>query len=239
MISTRLAAILALMAAVPALADPMVVRAIGPSATLYKPGQKLVATTPLTLKAGDQLTILDARGTRSFSGPGRFSLAAASASTAPAFTELLTQKSERRARIGAVRGPGVEFKGKPVPPGIWAVDSGVGGTVCALDLTQLSLWRAEPVAAGSLTVSRASGGAAVPVAFAAGQAMASWPATLAIADGDVFKIAGTGAPATITVRKLAAPAAVDALGAAFAEHGCMGQLDRLAAVTKVADAPAP
>ncbi len=245
MISNRLrglgAGMAALLLAVPVLAAPMVVRVVGPSAAQYKPGQKLADNAALMLKAGDQVTILDARGTRSFSGPGSFSLAAAStAVTGTPFSDLLTQKAERRARIGAVRGPGTAYVGKPVPPGVWAVDAGSSGTVCALDPTKVSLWRADPLAAGTVTVARAAGGAGVPLAYAAGQAVAAWPAALPIADGDSFKMSGSGSPATIRFRKLAAaPAAVDALGAAFIDNGCTGQFERLTAVTRVADASTP
>ncbi|WP_426162729.1 hypothetical protein [Sandarakinorhabdus sp. DWP1-3-1] len=231
----------ALLLAAPAVAAPMVVRAVGPSAALFKPGQKLAETAALTLRAGDRVTILDARGTRSFAGPGSFSLAAASSvvATTP-FAELLTQKSERRARIGAVRGPGATFAGTPVPPGVWAVDAGASGTVCALDVGRVSLWRADPLAAGTVTIARAGGGAGVPLAYAAGQAVAAWPAALAISDGDSFKVTGAGAAATIRFRKLAAaPAAVDALGAAFVENGCDGQFQRLAAVTRVGEGAVP
>ncbi len=244
MISNRLCAlgagVAALLLAAPAVAAPMVVRAIGPSAAQYKPGQKLADNAALTLKAGDQVTILDARGTRSFSGPGSFRLAAAStAVTGTPFSDLLTQKAERRARIGAVRGPGTSYTGKPVPPGVWAVDAGSSGTVCALDPTKVSLWRADPVAAGTVTVARAAGGAGVALGYAAGQAVAAWPAALPIADGDSFKVSGGGSAATIKFRKLAAAPAVDALGAAFVENGCDSQFERLTALTRVAEASTP
>ena len=61
--------------------------------------------------------------------------------------------------------------GKPTPPGVWAIDAAAGGTVCAIDAAKLSVWRAEPMAAGSMTITRRRrwqiGGT---VAFAAGQA---------------------------------------------------------------------
>lgn len=242
MISIRWPGVAAvLLLAVPAAAAPMVVRAVGPSAAQYKPGQMLADNAALSLKAGDMVTILDARGTRSFSGPGSFRLAAASTAVAATpFSELLSQKSERRARIGAVRGPGLTFDGTPVPPGVWAVDAGASATVCALDLSRVSLWRADPLAAGTLKIARAAGGAAVPLAYAAGQAVAAWPATLAIGDGDSFKVTGAGAAATIRFRKLAAaPATIDALGAAFVENGCDGQFARLATATRVVEGGVP
>nr|WP_310523537.1 hypothetical protein [Polymorphobacter sp.] len=244
-IKARAAVLAALLLVAPALAGPLVVRAIGPSAPGFKPGARLPDNAPLVLKAGDQVTILDARGTRSFSGPGSFRFESVSASAAPTgFTELLTQKPERRARIGAVRGSGGTATGTPVPPGVWAVDAGRTGTVCALDPAKISLWRANPTAAGNVTITRVSG-ASSPAAsattsvlpFAPGQAVANWPAALPVADGDQFRTTGAGAPATLTIRKLVAPAAIDALGAALLASGCQSQFDRLTTVTKVTDAP--
>jgi len=223
------------LAAAPALAGPLVVRAAGPSAAVFKPGARL-PDAPLVLKAGDQVTVLDERGTRSFTGPGTFSFTSASAAAAPTeFTALLTQKAPPKARIGAVRGSAGEMTGPPTPPGIWAIDSGKSDTVCALDPAKSALWRAEPMAAGTLTVTRVSDGKSAPVAFTAGQATAPWPADVVPAGGDQFRISGGKAPAMITVRKLGSePAALDQLGAAFLEAGCQGQFDRLTTVTKVA-----
>ncbi|MFZ4111289.1 MAG: hypothetical protein ACOYKQ_12560 [Polymorphobacter sp.] len=233
-------AVLAVLPA-PAQAVPMVVRAVGPSSVTYKPGQKLSETATLILKPGDTLTVLDAKGTRSFTGPGsfRFDQASASAAAPNAFAELLTQKSERRARIGAVRGSGGEMPGKPVPPGIWAIDAAAGGTVCAVDANKLSVWRAEPMAAGSMTITRVADGKSAALPFVAGQAIANWPAAVAGSDG-AFRVAnGTGTPTMLTIKLLAkAPTAIDELGAALLETGCAAQFERLANSTK-APAPAP
>ncbi|MFZ4688430.1 MAG: hypothetical protein ACOYLS_04260 [Polymorphobacter sp.] len=226
--------------AFPALAGPIVVRAVGPSAVSYKPGQKLADTATLVLKAGDQVTVLDAKGTRSFSGPGsfRFDTASASAETPTAFADLLTQKPERRARIGAVRGSAGEMTGPATPPGVWAIDVGASGTVCAIDPAKLSLWRAEPMAAGAVTITRTSDGKSAPVAFAPGASIAAWPATLVPASGDQFRVSGAGAPATMTLRTVKGAASVDVLGAELIDAGCMSQFERLARATKVTDAPA-
>ena len=232
-----LAAAAVAMLPAPAQAVPMVVRAVGPSAAAYKPGQKLSDTATLVLKSGDTLTVLDAKGTRSFTGPGsfRFDQASASAEAPTAFAELLTQKSERRARIGAVRGSGGEVTGKPTPPGVWAIDAAAGGTVCAIDAGKLSVWRAEPMAAGSMTITRVADGKTAALPFAAGSAIANWPVEVAGSGGTFKVVNGSGAPATLTVKVLAkAPTAVDELGAALLESGCASQFERLANATKVA-----
>src|SRR5205085_12101087 len=60
-------------AAAPAAANVLVVRSTGPSAASYRAGQSLADNQRITLRAGDQLTILANGGTRTFRGPGTFS----------------------------------------------------------------------------------------------------------------------------------------------------------------------
>jgi hypothetical protein len=220
--------------AVPAAAGPLVVSATGPSMANFQPGQRL-PDAPLLLKAGDKLVVLDKQGTRNFKGPGKFDFNVASAAAAPtAFADLLAQKPERRARIGAVRGARGATSGPPTPPGIWAVDSGKSGNVCALDMTKMALWRAEPMKAGTLIVTRSADGKSEPVSFAAGQAVANWPAALTPTSGETFAISGGATPAKVTVKSIAgAPQAVDTLGAALIENGCQPQFDRLVKAASV------
>jgi hypothetical protein len=228
------AAVLAAVVLVPSSAEagPLVVRASGPSAASFKPGQRL-PDTPLVLKSGDAVTVLDKLGTRNFSGPGSFDFAAASQAAAPvAFTELLTQKPVRRARIGAVRSVGAEPAGAPAPPGIWAIDAAAGGTVCALDPAKMSLWRADPAVAAAVKITRSADGATANVNFRPGEAIATWPAALAPASGDRFAVSGDGLSSNLTIRQItAAPDALDALGAALIEKGCQSQFDRLVQAT--------
>jgi hypothetical protein len=211
-----------------ATAGPLVVRAAGPSAASFKPGQRL-ADGPITLKAGDSIVVLDAKGTRSFSGPGSFSLAAPSAAAQEvAFSDLLVQKPARRARIGAVRAGGQD-QGPPTPPGVWALDTRASDTVCAIDPANVSLWRADTSAAQTMKVSSADG-ASADVMFGPGQALAALPAVVAGKTGAIT-IAGGKSPVTLTVKKIAAPADVEALGVALVEAGCQSQFQRLATNT--------
>ncbi|WP_310498320.1 hypothetical protein [Sandarakinorhabdus sp.] len=220
----------AMLLGVSAAAGPLVVRASGPSAASFKPGQRL-PDAPLVLKAGDMVMVLDTKGTRSFSGPGSFSFSAPSAAASqPAFAALLVQKPERRARIGAVRGSRGEEKGAPVPPGIWAVDAGISSTVCARDPAAISLWRADPQAPATLTITRASDGAAASLAFAGGQAVAGLPAAVAGSAG-TLRITGGKTPVAITIKSVSPAADIEALGAQFVAQGCDGQFARLAKLT--------
>lgn len=229
MISIKpLAALMLTLAATTAMAGPLVVRAAGPSAASFKPGQRL-ADGPINLKAGDSIVVLDAKGTRSFSGPGSFSMAAPSAAAQEvAFSDLLVQKPARRARIGAVRAGGQD-QGPPTPPGVWALDTRASDTVCAIDPANVSLWRADTAAAMTMKVSR-SDGASADVMFGAGQALATLPPAVAGKAGAIT-IMGGKSPVTLTVKQIAAPADVEALGVALVEAGCQSQFQRLATNT--------
>lgn len=229
MISIRaLAGTMALLVSTAALAGPLVVRAAGPSAAQFRAGQRL-PDAPITLKAGDSIVVLDARGTRSFSGPGSFSLTAPSAAAQEVgFSDLLVQKPARRARIGAVRAGGQD-QGPPTPPGVWALDIRASDTVCALDPANIALWRADTTAAQTLTVTR-DDGASATLLFGAGQALAALPAAVAGKAG-TLSIAGGKAPVKLTVKQIADAADVEALGAALVAAGCQSQFERLAANT--------
>jgi hypothetical protein len=229
MISIKpIAALIVAMAATASLAGPLVVRAAGPSAAQFKPGQRL-ADAPVILKAGDSIVVLDAKGTRSFSGPGTFSLVAPSAAAQQvAFSDLLVQKPARRSRIGAVRAAGQE-QGPPSPPGVWTLDIRASDTVCVLDPAGIAVWRADTVAAQNLTVQRDDGATAMLV-FPAGQATAALPAAVSGKAG-ALRITGGKSPVTLTVKQIAAAGDVEALGAALVEAGCQSQFARLAANT--------
>ena len=86
-------------------AVPLVVRAQGPTVGTLKPGSEL-STDKLRLKAGDSVTILDEKGTRTFQGPGTFRL---NEESRPRGSEdemralLEAQENQRRAVAAATR----------------------------------------------------------------------------------------------------------------------------------------
>ena len=127
-------------------ADALVVRASGPSAKLYPAGRKLADGGSVTLKAGDVVTLLDAKGTRTLRGPGSFGVTAASAAPASnvALAALLDTKRVRRARTGAVRGTLGEAPATPKRPNLWLVDVAQPGALCFADPAAVRLWRADP-----------------------------------------------------------------------------------------------
>jgi hypothetical protein len=224
-------AALSLLAAVsPAAADILVVRSIGPSSASYPPGKRLPDNARLTLRAADQLMLLDGRGTRMLRGPGTFSAGAAPqqlASTQPVL--------QRRARIGAVRG----VEGGPLrPPSLWHADIAQDETFCVADPSVLTLWRRDTAAALPLTVTRVSDGATRRLDFEAGASTAAWPADLPPADGARYLLSradGTQ-PTQITFRGLGrAPSALQDLASSLIAAGCNAQLDLLVETVRAPD----
>src|SRR5687767_10375819 len=90
-----LAGLLALGAAAAA-ANVVVIRSSGPSARSYPAGRSLPDNARIALRQGDTLVVLDARGTRTFRGPGTFSPSQA----VQAGTRTVTTPSGRLARVG-------------------------------------------------------------------------------------------------------------------------------------------
>lgn len=216
--------------AAPVFAETMVVRASGPSATTYRPGTKLADGGSLVLKAGDVLTLLDAKGTRTLRGPGRFGVTV-SAASAPAsgvtLAALLDTKRVRRARTGAVRGNVTD--GPAVPPrrpNLWLVDTAKPGAFCFADPAAVRLWRADAAKPATLRIS--GGKAQGSISFAAGEAIAAWPATLPLSDGAAYRIEGGAKPVDIRLARLDATAtALETLASGLVAHGCTAQLDLL------------
>lgn len=235
-VSLRFIAAAALLAtAGAAAADILVVRSSGPSAKSYPPGKRLPESARITLKAADQLTVLDGRGTRTIRGPGTFTAGtarvAAAAAPAPA-------PGQRRARIGAVRGPGsTELR----PPTIWHVDVSKSSAVCLADLSPPTLWRSDPAEALTLKVSGA-GGAAHEIDWAAGDSTVAWPAELPVADGAAYRLSGKegGEAVALTFRTLPQkPGGLEDMASSLIRNGCTAQLDLLIETVRLPDeAPA-
>ncbi|MDB5694308.1 MAG: hypothetical protein JWO81_3371 [Alphaproteobacteria bacterium] len=207
-----------------AMADILVVRAVGPSAKSFPPGKRMPDNARIILKAGDQVTVLDGRGTREMRGPGSFT--AASASSAPAQLASAANVSGRRARIGAVRGVDT---GPLRPPTIWHVDVAKSSNVCVSPPSKVSLWRADAGTAATLTVA-GSGAATRRLIWPAGAATLEWPDELPVTDGAEYRLswAGAAAPTTIRFRTLPQrPAGLEATASMLIAAQCSAQLDLL------------
>jgi len=229
-IARGLAACLMLLPAI-GQADVLVVRAVGPSAGAYPPGRSLPDAAKLSLRAGDQITLLDNRGTRALKGPGVFAAAGgATAQGGTALAALVGQRSERRARIGAVRNVSSDAApGANRRPNIFVVDLGQSGATCLADPKSVTLWRSDTNAVGATTITGA-GGASAKLNWGRGQAIQSWPTALPVTDGASYQLVGPIATTTVRLKLLKAqPAGLQDMASMLIAADCKAQLDALIA----------
>jgi hypothetical protein len=209
-----------LLAAGAAAADIIVVRSTGPSAKSFPPGKRMPESARISLKAGDNLIVLDGRGTRTIRGPGNFTAGAPAigrvASSGPA--------SQRRARIGAVRG--IET-GRLRPPSIWHVDVARSSNVCVADASKVTLWRADPAEAVTLDIGAGSGGSR-QLAWQPGSTTLPWPSDLPVADGAEYRLSwkGAAAPTVLRFRTMGErPSGLEDMAQTLIRNRCDAQLD--------------
>lgn len=203
--------------AAPAAANVLVVRSSGPSAASYRAGQSLADNQRITLRAGDQLTILANGGTRTFRGPGTFS------PNTQIAAGTTVNSGGRIARVGAVRNAGIIPRG----PTIWHVDVTQGGTFCLASAANVMLWRPDASAPVRFTI--AGPGGTRTLNWRANEPTAAWPGG-APANGATYTITepGVAVPVTITFRLLGnRPRDVQGVAQALITNGCEGQLDVL------------
>lgn len=206
-------------AATAAAADILVVRSIGPSAKSYPPGRRLPESARISLKASDQLVVLDGRGTRIIRGPGTFTAGAPAAGRIAS----ATPSADRRARIGAVRG--LET-GTLRPPSIWHVDVSRSSNVCVADPSKVTLWRADAASAAALAIAGPNG-LVKRLAWQPGSSTLAWPSDLAVTDGAEYRLSGSGAsPTTIRFRTMGTrPAGLEDMAQTLIRNQCDAQLD--------------
>lgn len=214
-----------------ALAGPVVIRATGPSAKAYPAGRQLPDNAQLALKAGDMVMLLDARGTRTLSGPGSFPAVATGqrAGTAQTAARILANTGSSERRGGAVRG-GTPAAAETRSPNLWLVDLGKSGTVCVVDTNAVRMWRAGGDKAGAVTVS--SGNQSAMVNMAAGATIADWPKSVPVMDGVEYAVAVDGqAPTKVKFMVMPVPAGLEDTASKLIAKGCDAQLDLLVATT--------
>jgi hypothetical protein len=220
--------------ALPAIAqaEVLVVRAIGPSASAYPAGRTLPDAAKLSLRAGDQITLLDDRGTRALKGPGVFTAAGgAAAQGGSTLAALVGQRGERRARIGAVRNVTAEATPAAVSrrPNIFVVDVAQSGATCLADPTAVTLWRSDTNPTGTTTVT-GTGGATAKLNWGRGQATQAWPSALPVTDGASYQFAGPATTATVRIKLLKGqPSGLRDMASMLIAADCKAQLDTLIA----------
>ena len=237
------AALMTLAAPAAALAETIVVRASGPSAGDFKPGRKLADNVTITLKAGDVLTLLDGRGTRTLRGPGSFgstSGASAGSDTRTSLATLLESKRVMRARTGAVRGSAGP-EGPVRSPNLWYVDISQNSAACVPDPANVRIWRPSIAEAADVAITPVAGGRAQTVHFDMGQAVAWWPESLPVEEGSGYSLSWAGLTTPVTIRfAIMAPGSegLETMASALISKQCNAQLDLLVETVAMPD-PAP
>ncbi len=241
--SKRAAIAAAALAAASASAGTLVVRSSGPTARSYPPGMALTDQQKIVLKANDQVIILDGRGTRTLKGPGVFDTtvsSAASSDSRTTFAALVSQRTERRARIGAVRS--VTGLSAPRNPNIWYVDIERSGAVCVADPAALTLWRPDMTREAQVKITRRADGRSATIAWTKGQSAQGWPADFAVTDGGEYQLSWAGAAQPTNLRFVLLGPRQEGLESTAAEligRGCSAQLDLLVETLAVPDGAIP
>jgi len=195
-------------------ANVVVVKSLGPSAKAYPPGKMLPESAKISLQGGDVVTVIGPSSAQTLRGPGNFD----------AKQIALASAAGQRGRFGALRASEIAHN-----PSIWDIDVNAGGKVCVAEGSKVQLWRAD--SEGPVTVHiRNADGKSQELSWAAGAALAPWPAALPIKTGTQYSVDWPdGAdPSKLDVVTVASPPA-DLVGAAqvLLENGCQKQLDLL------------
>jgi hypothetical protein len=215
-----------------AVAGPVVVRSTGPSAKAYPAGRQLADNAQLTLRAGDSIVLLDARGTRTVAGPGTFAAVASGtrAGVAQAASRILANQSTSERRGGAVRGGTATATASVRSPNLWLVDLSKSGTICIADANAVRVWRAGTSGPAEVKVMAVSGSGTI--AMASGAAIADWPKTMPVANGAEYTVSMNGsAPAKIKFVTVPVPTSLEDTASMLIAKGCKTQLDLLIATT--------
>jgi len=217
-----------------ALAQNMVVRSTGPSASSYPAGKKMGNDAKITLKAQDKVTILTKSGTRVLSGPGTYSLAQGSGSASSAsgrLSSFINNRGSSRARTGAVRGDTSAAAVTPNNPNLWFLDVTKGGKFCVSNPKGLVVWRPDYTGSATASIVEPTTGNVTEIAWRKGNPLKAWPKNvLPVTDGANYRLLGSSVEQSVEVNFVvldSEPADLDATAAVLIENGCQGQLDLL------------
>ena len=217
-----------------AIAQNMVVRSTGPSASSYPAGKKMADDAKISLKAQDQVTILTKAGTRVLKGPGTYSLAQGSGSASSAsgrLSSFISNRGSSRARTGAVRAAGAAAVETPNNPNLWFLDVTKGGKFCVADPDGLVVWRPDYTGSATASIVEPAAGNVTEIAWRKGNPLKAWPKDiLPVTDGANYRLLGSSVAQSVEVSFVVLqdqPADLDETAAMLIEKGCTGQLDLL------------
>jgi hypothetical protein len=215
-----------------AAAEVLVLSSGGPRASRhYRAGSRHADNTVFDLRPSDTLVVLAAGGTRSWRGPGYFSL------VAPA-RPLVLNGQRVRVQTGVVRSAprqeGVQ------PTDYWHYDVRAEGNLCVTSGARPTLWRPRSPAPARVTLTAANG---ITHSFdwPAGQLTMAWPEAVPVRDGARYYLSTNSAPqpVRITANVIAAAASqrTDGIALQLVSRGCKSQLDTLIATRVDPTAP--
>jgi hypothetical protein len=221
-------------------AQVVVLNAKGPSSAAYPQGAVLAPGRVISLKAGDQLEVLDAAGSHVLNGPASLQAGQISAGSKAALQDVFRRANASRPGIAAVRGFTLDDGKTPAPtdvPPLWRLDivSWQQGepsdprNFCVVHGQIPVLTRDTTASEGRLAIYQDSTHVSRILTWPAGLRDIAWPNNLPYADGDLFSLNLDDAGAT-TVRWRTVPAEsadLTALATALLDNGCYDQLDSL------------
>ncbi|MDY7099166.1 MAG: hypothetical protein SXU28_13610, partial [Pseudomonadota bacterium] len=169
----------------------VVVKSSGPSAGTYPVGKKVDDNATITLKAGDSVTVLTAKGTRVMKGAGTFRVGDNPKATRGRFAALTRKRAANRVRTGAVRAGMSGGAEAPKSPNLWYVDVSRSGKVCLFDTNTVRLWRPSSDGIATYRVIDGTSQSSIDVTFDDGEAVAAIdPARLTVSAGSTYTLAG-------------------------------------------------
>jgi hypothetical protein len=198
-----------------ALGNVVVVKSLGPSSKAYPPGKTLPPSAKITLQGGDVVTVLGPSSAQTLRGPGNFDASQVS----------LASAAGQRGRFGALRAAEMAHN-----PSIWDIDATQSGKICVAAAKKLQLWRPDSDAPASVEI-RSADGSTQKLNWAAGKALAAWPAALPVKSGGYEIAWGDSRDKSkldvVTIDSV--PADMVGTAQVLIRNGCQNQLDLLVA----------
>ncbi|MEP2989632.1 MAG: hypothetical protein ABJN65_01390 [Parasphingorhabdus sp.] len=218
-----------------AMAQNMVVRSTGPSASSFPAGKKLINNSRISLKKLDRITILEKSGTRVLKGPGSFTIgkrSGAQSTTSRRIAGFIGNRGATRVRTGAVRGTGpAPVVSEPKNPNLWYLDVTKGGKFCVSNPARLVLWRPDYTGSATASIVDPQSGVVTNVEWRKGGPLKAWPRTQApVTNGSSYNVLSSSNPQAVEVNFVLLPSVpenLDDAAAVLIENGCEGQLDLL------------
>jgi hypothetical protein len=197
----------------------------------YVAGQTLDAAVPITLAAGESLTIVteDARLIRiegPHSGPA-VGPAPDPSAVRRALTQLIVEERPAVGGIGGVRAGEFEPQGADTRSDPWLLHAERSGDQCVLGGASIGVWRENASDAFVTEVSISLAESSTQIRWNAGEQRAAWPAQTAPVDDAVYLLRPSGSLRSVPIRlHLLAPDLADsglATAAWLAAKGCIEQ----------------